>query len=122
MSTTNDPQPPMFPEMREMVAPEADPAQESLNRALQSGFNVLGLAMVVLALLYLASGVFQVESGKQGLIARFGKLRTNNVSSSEHYNTPIFDPGWHIALPDPFAEKISISNEVQTLAIDTFCF
>jgi membrane protease subunit HflK len=95
---------------------ERDLAQESLQSALRAGFNVLLGVMVVLVILYLASGIFQVETGESGLIARFGKLRTSANG------TPVFTEGWHLALPAPFDEQITIEGSARTLAIDTFCF
>jgi len=100
----------------------ADPAQESLSQALQSGFNVLRVIMLVLVVAYFASGWFQVKTGEQGLIARFGQLRTNTDSNSPLNGKPVFGPGWHASLPDPFDQKIRIPGTTQTVDIDTFCF
>ncbi len=97
--------------------PEIDPAQESLNNAMRSAFRVLGVVMIVLVLLYLGSGLFQVNTGESGLIARFGELRVNTATG-----TRVFEQGLHTALPDPFDEKIRIPGEVQSLVIDSFCF
>ena len=95
-----------------------DPAEESLQRALLSGFRVLRVLMLVLVVLYLASGVFKVNSGESGLVVRFGRLLTNRETG-----TAIFPPGLHVGLlPDPFDTKLRISSGEQTLVIDTFCF
>lgn len=101
-------------------APFADPAQESLVRALRGSFNVLRVVMIVLVVLYLASGVFRVEPGQQGLVARFGKLRT--TLNQEGAPSPIFDEGWHAALPDPFDKKYIVTGRVQELKVTTFMF
>ena len=74
-----------------------DPAQESLVRALHASFNVLRVLMIVLVVLYLVSGLFRVEQGQVGLIARLGKLLT---TQGEGGLTPVYQPGWHWALPD----------------------
>jgi membrane protease subunit HflK len=94
-----------------------DPAQESLSQALRAGFNVLRVIMVVLLIAYLLSGLFQVNPGEQGLIVRFGKLRTTDDGKSY-----VFGEGWHASLPDPFEEKIRISGQNFKLRLDTFSF
>lgn len=102
----------------QQVPPDyTDPAQESLSQALRAGFNVLRVIMLVLLVAYFASGWFQVNPGQQGLIVRFGVLRTNPATGS-----PIFPEGWHFALPDPFDEKITISGQAYSIQIDTFLF
>lgn len=93
-----------------------DPAQESLASALRSGFNVLRVFMIVLVAFYLLSGVFQVRQGEEGLIVRFGKLVESGTQGV------VFEPGWHLALPDPFDEKLILSQATQTLRVDSFVF
>jgi regulator of protease activity HflC (stomatin/prohibitin superfamily) len=100
----------------------ADPAQESLSQALKAGFNVLRLIIIVLLVAYFLSGWFQINPGEQGLIARFGKLRTNEDRASKYVGTPVFGEGWHWFLPDPFDEKIRISGRNYKPKIYTFCF
>ncbi len=106
------------------LAPEelSDPAQQSLVRALQSSFNVLRIIMVALLVAYAFSGAFRVQPGEQGLIVRFGALRQNTSGAAEFKDTPIFEPGWHVALPDPFDEKILIPGNQQQLTVETFLF
>ncbi|MFO0838693.1 MAG: SPFH domain-containing protein [Phycisphaerae bacterium] len=99
-----------------------DPAQQSLNAALRSGFNVLRLVMIVLLAAYFASGWFQVDTGQQGLIVRFGRLVQNENRSSPLFGTYIFEPGSHVSLPEPFDQKIRLTGEVLRLQIDTFVF
>lgn len=94
----------------------ADPAQESLSQALRAGFNVLRVIMVVLIVAYFLSGRFRVDPGEQGLVVRFGQLRTADTGKK------VFEPGWYVALPDPFDEKIRVSGQVFRVPIDTFCF
>ena len=95
----------------------ADPAQESLIGALHTGFNVLRLLMVVMLVAYALSGISRVQTGEQGLLVRFGRLVMNPAT-----NTAVHEPGWQLALPDPFDEKIRLSGKTSTLLIDTFCF
>ena len=99
-----------------------DPAQESLSQALRAGFNVLRVVIVLLLLFYFFSGVFQVNPGQQGLIARFGRLLVNDKTEGPYAGRPIFGEGWHFALPDPFDQKIRISGEQYKSRIAAFCF
>jgi regulator of protease activity HflC (stomatin/prohibitin superfamily) len=94
-----------------------DPAQESLSQALKAGFNVMRVIMIVLLIAYFASGWFQVKPGDQGLIVRFGQLRDNPATGK-----PIYEQGWHFALPDPFDTKITVPGQFYTLKLDTFLF
>ncbi len=96
-----------------------DLAQESLVRALRASFNILRVLILVLAVLYLLSGVFRVDPGQQGLVARLGELRTTRDETGE---TPVFSQGWHWALPDPFEQKIVVTGQIQELKITTFMF
>jgi membrane protease subunit HflK len=100
-------------------APSTDPAQESLVRALRASFNILRVLIVVLAVLYVLSGVFRVEPGQQGLVTRLGCLRMTRGEGGE---TPIFTQGWHFALPAPFEKKYLINSRVQELKVTTFLF
>ena len=95
-----------------------DPAQESLIRALQASFNILFVLMIVLLVLYAFSGVFRVEAGQQGLVARLGALRTGPGEDGGN----VFGPGWYFALPDPFDKKETVPEQVQTLTVTTFLF
>ncbi len=96
-----------------------DPAQQSLVSALRGSFNILRLLMVVLVGLYLFSGVFRVESGEQGVVSRFGKLRQIEVDGRR---TPVFPEGWHWSLPDPFDTKYILTGRIQELKVTTFMF
>ncbi len=100
----------------------ADVAQQSLVGALRSSFRVLRIIMVVLVVLYALSGVFRVDSGEQGLLVRFGKLVTNTTAGSPLQGTPVFEEGWHAALPDPFDEKIALPTRRYELVVNSFLF
>jgi membrane protease subunit HflK len=102
-------------------APLTDPAQESLVRALRSSFNVLRVLMVVLVVLYVFSGVFRVNPGQYGVIARFGKLR-ETPRPGEKTGPYVFTPGWYAALPEPFDQQITLSGVTQLLTATTFLF
>jgi regulator of protease activity HflC (stomatin/prohibitin superfamily) len=99
-----------------------DPAQESLAGALQSGFRVLGVLMLVLMVAYVFSGVFQVQPGEQGLVVRFGKLRVNDKADGPEGTRYVFGPGLRAALPDPFDQKIRIPSQRFEVRIETFCY
>ncbi len=100
------------------LGPAQDPAQQSLIKALRSSFAVLRLIMIVLLVLYIGSGVFQIQPGEQGVIVRLGKLVNN-----EDTGRPVFDHGWiWWAMPAPVDEKIRVSTSIQKLKIDTFLF
>jgi regulator of protease activity HflC (stomatin/prohibitin superfamily) len=100
----------------ELFSSEADPAHESLTKALRSSFNVLRLIMLGLVVLYLFSGFFKLQSGEQGLISRLGKLRRTAQGSA------VFREGLHICWPDPFDEKIRLSGQIKTLNVNSFLF
>lgn len=102
--------------------PSTDPAQESLSQALRFGFNILGGIMVVLLIAYVASGVFQVNPGEQGLIVRFGRLVQNTGDDPVFGGTHVFGPGWHSSWPEPIDEKIRISGASLRLVIESFLF
>jgi len=110
---------PLGPPSSQPPRPGFDPAQESLVRALRASFNILRVLMLVLVILYLLSGLFRVEPGQQGLVARLGRLR---LTPSEKGLTPVFTQGWHLALPDPFDRKYIVTGQVQELKVITFMF
>lgn len=93
-----------------------DPAAESLAAALHASFKVLRLIMIALVLAYLGSGVFVVGAGEQGLIARFGKLRTGADGSA------VLGQGPHFAWPDPLDEKIRLAGKELLLEVRAFMF
>ena len=108
-------QPPSVDPPADSIASAGDLAQESLATAVRGAFRVLAAILIVLFVLYLLSGVFQIQSGEQGLIVRFGKLVGDEGGAP-------FTEGWKLARPDPFDEKLRLSGEPQTIEIDTFCF
>ena len=50
-----------------------DAAQQSLGDALRTSFKILKLAIIVLVILFLASGAFVVEQNEQAIVWRLGK-------------------------------------------------
>lgn len=99
-----------------------DPATESLNQALRTGFNILRVIMLILLIAYAFSGVFKVNVGEQGVLVRFGKLMNYEGGEKEFAGKSIYPPGTHLALPDPFDTKVRISGAMPQLTINTFSF
>jgi len=58
----------------ERAALSGDVASQALNEALRSSFRLLKLAMLLVVLLFLASGVFTVRQHEQAFILRFGRI------------------------------------------------
>ncbi len=76
--------------------------------ALRSSIRVLTLAMIVLGLLYLASGITVVAPNEVGLTFRFGKLLPG-----------LHSPGLMFALPPPLDEVAKVPvKSVQEVALD----
>jgi len=83
-----------------------DEAQKSLMDGLRVLFWVLKLAMLALVVLYLASGIKQINQNEVGLKVRFGKI----VKSAE---TAEAGPGFKWALPWPIDQWIVIPKGTQ---------
>jgi membrane protease subunit HflK len=95
---------------------QLDSAGKSLTQAFQVSFSILKLIMVALVLLFLGSGIFQVQPGEQALKLWFGEI-------SGPAEDPILQPGFHIAFPEPIHEIVRIPvQEVQTYEIDSFWY
>jgi len=101
--------------------PRVDPAQDSLVGALRSSFNVLRVLMIVLVVLYVFSGVFRVEPGQYGVVARFGKLRETPRPDAKT-GPYVFTEGWYPALPEPFDQQIKLSSKTIPLTTTAFLF
>jgi membrane protease subunit HflK len=93
-----------------------DAAGQSLTRALQVSFSILKLIMIVLLVLFLCSGIFQVQQDEKALLLRFGRI----VGSAEN---PVIEPGIRFAFPEPINEVIRIPvTREQSLSIDGFWY
>ncbi|MFI4861032.1 MAG: SPFH domain-containing protein [Phycisphaerales bacterium JB063] len=86
--------------------PGLDTAQQSLSDALGVSFTVLKGLLLVLIVVYLLSGVFQVEEGNEAARLRFG----------ERIGT--YTPGWHFGLPFPIEEVVQVPVTEQRLMLD----
>ena len=85
-------------------APETpvDAGSQALAEALRSSFAIIKVVMVLLVLLFLASGFFTVGPQERAILLRFGKP----VGEGE---TALLLPGLHWSLPYPIDESIKVS-------------
>lgn len=74
-----------------------DAANQSLADALRITYVLLQFGMVVLAVLFLASGVQRVNEGERGISVRFGKTTEVNI-----------EPGPAFTMPYPIGELIRV--------------
>ncbi|MCK4998424.1 MAG: protease modulator HflK [Anaerohalosphaera sp.] len=90
----------------------SDPAAKSLTNALTVSFAILKIIMIILVLIFIASGFFTVESDEQAIVLRFGKIRGEPVG-----------PGYHFGFPSPIDQVIKIPvTKTQTLTIDSLWY
>ena len=96
---------------------DMDSGSKALAEALRLSFGILKLIMVILVVLFFASGIFTVEKNEKALVLRFGKVL------SDGSGTKLLEPGLHWAFPYPIDEivKIPVSG-TQKLAIDSFWY
>ena len=95
---------------------ELDAASKSLADALRISFAVLKLIMVVLVILFFASGVFRIQPNEQALVLRFGKI--HGIGDGR-----LLNPGLHWAFPEPIDEIVRIVvKKKQLVAIDSFWY
>lgn len=100
----------------EVVRREVDPAAESLQGALLSGFQLLRLGMLVLIVFYFLTGLFRVEANERGLVTRVGVLQGGTDG------TEVYQPGWYIQAPTPIDEKLTLPTKVFELDVVTFAY
>lgn len=82
------------------VTPD-DAGSRAMAEALRSSFAIVKFVMVVLVILFFASGIFQVGPQEQAIILRFGKP----VGTGEQ---ALLGPGLHWAFPYPIDEVVKI--------------
>ena len=93
-----------------------DVAGRSLFEALRVSFIILKVIMIVLVVLFLASGFRTVGSDEQALVLRFGKIR--GVGDQR-----ILGPGLHWVFPYPIDTIVKIPVEKRTnLPINSFWY
>jgi len=95
---------------------ELDAAGKSLSEALRISFAILKVIMLILVVIFLASGFRTVGSDEQAIVLRFGKIR--GVGEER-----LLGPGLHWVFPYPVDEivKIPVQKKVN-LPIDSFWY
>lgn len=78
-----------------------DSGSRALGEALRSSFLIVRIVMVILVLLFLCSGFFQVNPQERKVILRFGKTVGKG-------NDALLGPGWHWSFPPPIDEVVRI--------------
>jgi membrane protease subunit HflK len=102
-----DPAPPTAP----ITADDA--GSQALSEALRSSFAIVRLVMVLLVIVFFASGVFTVPSQEKAIVLRFGKP----VVSA---GAQLLGPGLHWSFPYPIDEVVRIPiSQVQTVTSTT---
>ena len=95
---------------------EFDTASQSLSRALKLSFIALKVILIVLIILFFASGFKTVGSDEQAIVLRFGKIRGEREDR-------ILKPGLHWVFPYPIDEIVRIPVEKKVnLIIDSFWY
>ena len=79
-----------------------DAGSQALAEALRSSFAIVKVVMVLLVLLFLASGFFTVGPQERAILLRFGRP----VGEGEN---ALLMPGLHWSLPYPIDESIKVS-------------
>ena len=54
-------------------------------------FNVIALGVLLMVLIYLGLGVYQVDEQEKGVVLRFGKLTPGVIMPGLHWNPPMID-------------------------------
>ena len=94
-----------------------DSGNKSLSDALRVSFVILKLIMVVLVLLYFASGVYTVQQNERALVMWFGKARIQADGEK------LIGPGLHWTVPYPIAEIIKVpSINTKKLSLESFWY
>ncbi len=79
-----------------------DAGSQALAEALRSSFTIVKVVMVLLVLVFLASGLFTVGPGQRAIILRFGKAQGQGGKA-------LLLPGLHWSFPYPIDEHIVVS-------------
>lgn len=101
------------PQQDERVLDEhLDAAGQALRRALKMSFAILKVIIVVLLILFAASGIFQVQQDEEAILLQFGKIKG-----------PVLKPGIKFAWPEPINEiiRIPVQREL-SIPIDSFWY
>src|SRR5436189_5729759 len=87
---------------KEQAVTPLDSGSQALSEALRSSFAVVKFVMVILVLVFIGSGIFQVKQGTTAILLRFGKP----VGTGQ---TALLKPGLHFSLPYPIDDHVPIS-------------
>jgi len=79
-----------------------DAGSQALSEALRSSFSIVKILMVILVLVFLASGVFQVGPQERAILLHLGKPVGEGPKA-------LYGPGLHFALPYPIDESVKVS-------------
>jgi len=103
---------------RDDLAPEGDVATRSLSEALRLSFAILKVIMVVLVVIFLASGFRTVGPDEEALVLRFGRIQRFGTE-----RRATLGPGPHWVLPYPIDRviKIPVGRKVN-LAVNSFWY
>jgi membrane protease subunit HflK len=95
---------------------QEDPASKSLGDALKVSFAILKIIIVVIVVLFLVSGIFEVSEDERAIVLQFGKIRGKG-------DDRILKPGLQYAWPEPINEIIKIPvTKVLTVPIESFWY
>ena len=91
------------------AAPE-DAGSQALAEALRSSFAIVKFVMVVLVVIFIGSGFFQVGTQEKAIILRFGKPVSQRQAA-------LLGPGLHWSFPYPIDEVVKIPiSEIQKVS------
>lgn len=103
-------------EDEKVLQEQLDTAGQSLTRALQISFVILKGIIVILLIIFVGSGIFQIQQDEEALLLRFGKIQGP-------VEDPVLKPGIKFGFPEPIDEIIRIPvKREQALQIDTFWY
>src|SRR5438105_14941759 len=89
-----------------------DSGSQALSEALRSSFAIVKVLMVVLLVVFLASGFFKVNPQEQAIILRFGKPVGEGPNA-------LLGPGAHWSFPFPIDEYVKVSISGIQKAVST---
>jgi len=91
---------------------QLDAAGQSLRRALKMSFSILKIIIAVLLVVFVCSGIFQVQQDEKAILLQFGEIKG-----------PVLDPGIKFAFPEPINEiiRIPVKREL-SIPIDSFWY
>lgn len=95
----------------------SDVGMQSLTDALKKSFFVLKLIMIVVGLLFIASGIERVQYDEQALILHFGEVK------GDEFEDRVRSSGLYYSFPKPIDEVVRIPvTKSQDLAIKSFWY